>query len=120
MNLKKYSAFILMLFCTTFLMAQTEKRFSLSFSNIPLSEAMPKVEKASGYTFFYNPTEVNIKVKVSLSVQNETVRKAMDKMLNPVGIGFEITNSQIVLFPNNKKNTETQGSKVTVKGQLFL
>lgn len=52
MNLKKYSAFILMLFCTTFLMAQTEKRFSLSFSNIPLSEAMPKVEKASGYTFF--------------------------------------------------------------------
>ena len=32
MNLKKYSAFILMLFCTTFLMAQTEKRFSLSFS----------------------------------------------------------------------------------------
>lgn len=49
MNLKKYSAFILMLFCTTFLMAQTEKRFSLSFSNIPLSEAMPKVEKASGY-----------------------------------------------------------------------
>ena len=48
MNLKKYSAFILMLFCTTFLMAQTEKRFSLSFSNIPLSEAMPKVEKASG------------------------------------------------------------------------
>ena len=118
MNLKKYSAFILMLFCTTFLMAQTEKRFSLSFSNIPLSEAMPKVEKASGYTFFYNPTEVNIKVKVSLSVQNETVRKAMDKMLNPVGIGFEITNSQIVLFPNNKKNTETQGSKVTVKGKV--
>ena len=42
----------------------------------------------------------------------------MDKMLNPVGIGFEITNSQIVLFPNNKKNTETQGSKVTVKGKV--
>lgn len=118
MNLKKYSAFILMLFCTTFLMAQTEKRFSLSFSNIPLSEAMPKVEKASGYTFFYNPAEVNIRVEVSLSVQNETVRKAMDKMLNSVGIGFEITNSQIVLFPSNKKSTGTQGGKVTVKGKV--
>ena len=71
MNLKKYSAFILMLFCTTFLMAQTEKRFSLSFSNIPLSEAMPKVEKASGYTFFYNPTEVNAEFNLQMQQNSD-------------------------------------------------
>lgn len=65
MNLKKYSAFILMLFCTTFLMAQTEKRFSLSFSNIPLSEAMPKVEKASGYTFFIIPLKSILRLRLA-------------------------------------------------------
>lgn len=67
MNLKKHFALLTLLFFSVVLSAQVkEKMITISFSKIPLSEAMARIEKTSGYTFFYDATQVNVKQEVSL------------------------------------------------------
>ena len=44
------------------------KKISVSFSNIPLKEAILKIEVASGYTFFYDGNKIDLGQKVSFVV----------------------------------------------------
>lgn len=119
MNLKKHLAILLLLFCVLSLSAQVkEKLVSVSFANIPLSEAMAKFQQASGYTFFYDAAQINVQQKVSIDVKNMTVSKATASMLKNTNIGFEITNSQIALFPKSGKSTPT-GKDIAIKGTVM-
>lgn len=118
MNLKKHLAILLLLFSVLSASAQVkEKLISLSFSNIPLTEAMARFEKASGYTFFYDAAQIDVKQKVSLSAKNMAVNKAASSMLKGTDLGFEITNTQIALFPK-KAVEEASGEKITVRGKI--
>ena len=46
---------MLLYFCGSSIYAQVkDKLVTISFKNIPLSEAMARIEKESGYTFFYD------------------------------------------------------------------
>lgn len=118
MNLKKHLAILLLLFSVLSASAQVkEKLISLSFSNIPLTEAMARFEKASGYTFFYDAAQIDVKQKVSLSAKNMAVNKAASSMLKGTDLGFEITNTQIALFPK-KSVEEASGEKITVRGKI--
>ena len=82
MNLK-HLVFLLLLFVCVNLSAQTkEKQITISFSNIPLSEAMARIEKASGYTFFYDAKQTDIKQTVSLNAKKELISEALKKMFS--------------------------------------
>ena len=74
---KQLIILILVLLCAPVSAQKKEKLITLKFTNIPLSEAMPKVEKQSGYTFFYESQQIDIKQKVSLNVKNETINKTI-------------------------------------------
>ncbi|BEG99952.1 SusC/RagA family TonB-linked outer membrane protein [Bacteroides sedimenti] len=120
MNLKKYIATFLLLFSVLSLSAQVaEKRINLSFSNITLAEAMTQIEKSSGYTFFYDVNKTNVKQRVTLSAKNTSLKKAIELMLKSTDLDFEVTNSQIALFPKNKKITENTTDKdANIKGTI--
>lgn len=112
MNLKKHFALLTLLFFSVVLSAQVkEKMITISFSKIPLSEAMARIEKTSGYTFFYDATQVNVKQEVSLNVKQVPVSKAVGEMLKGIDLSFEVTSTQIALFP--KKSTPAQTGKAT-------
>lgn len=112
MNLKKHFALLTLLFFSVVLSAQVkEKMITISFSKIPLSEAMARIEKTSGYTFFYDATQVNVKQEVSLNVKQVSVSKAVGEMLKGIDLSFEVTSTQIALFP--KKSTPAQTGKAT-------
>ena len=116
MNLKNYFATLLLFFYAINLSAQMqEKKITINFSNIPLSEAMGRIEKSTGYTFFYDAAQVNVKQKVSLNSKNELISKALDKMLHPLNLSYEITNTQIAVF--NKKAISL-GTNVKVHGKV--
>ena len=53
------------------------KKISVSFSNIPLKEAILKIEVASGYTFFYDGNKIDLGQKVSLSVSDQPIESAL-------------------------------------------
>ena len=68
---------MLLYFCGSSIYAQVkDKLVTISFKNIPLSEAMARIEKESGYTFFYDATQVNSNQKVSLNVSNSSIAEA--------------------------------------------
>lgn len=118
MNFKRHLAILLLLFSVLSASAQVkEKLISLSFSNIPLSEAMVKFQNVSGYTFFYDAKQIDLTKRVSLSVKDAPVQKAVGLLLRNTALGFDITNTQIVLFPK-KSVEETSGESITVRGKI--
>lgn len=119
MKHRKILAVLLLLLLTLPLSAQVkEKMITLSFSGIPLNEAMKQFEKASGCTFFYDATQVDDKQKVSLNVENTTVHKAVTAMLKGTNLNFEITKTQIALFPKKNKQIPT-GQITRIKGTVI-
>ena len=72
---------------------------TVRFSDIPLSEAISAVESASRYTFLYDAAGLDLSVKVSLSAENTPINEALDMMLSPVSVGYEINGRQIALYP---------------------
>src|SRR5574344_1259485 len=117
MKYKEYLAIFLLLFGILKLSAQNkEKGVTLNISNVTLSEAMTKFEKASGYTFFSDASQVNTRQKVSLKVKDTPVRKAVDLLLRNTNLTYEITNTQIALF---QKKAESHNKYTHLKGKVL-
>lgn len=92
--------FLLMFFSFRLLAAEAaDKKITLSFSNLPLKEAIRKVEAASGYTFFYDVHKTDLTQRVSLTAHHLPLEDAVRAMLQNTRLSFEITNRQIALFP---------------------
>jgi len=90
---------------------QKDRTITISFKNIVLSEALKKIENVSSYTFFYDALKIDLNKKVSLNVSNKTVKDAVTEMLSGTSIGFEITDTQIALFPLKQKDSNFSSSE---------
>lgn len=99
------SLFLLFFTITNAVAQQQMTRFRFSFKEIPLIEAMKKVESITQYTFFYDRNTIQVDKKVSLSVENASIEEVIQKMLAGTGISFEISNRQIVLIPAQNSST---------------
>lgn len=75
------------------------KSFSIQLENVLLSDAISQIEKASGYSFFYDENKIDFSHRVSIDAQNQTVAKVLDSILKSTGLIYEISNNQIVLLP---------------------
>ena len=117
MILKKRVAFLLLLILCVPLSAQVkEKLITVDFSDLPLLEAINRIEKVSRYTFFYDANQVDVKQKVSLKVKKATAQQAMNVMLKNTDLKYEVTNTQIALFTKDKPEALEHG--ITIKGQV--
>ena len=77
MNLKKKLVLFLAILFSLNLFAQAPgESLTISFQNIPLSEAIKKIESVSKYTFFYDALKLDVNQKVSLKANNTPVRIA--------------------------------------------
>lgn len=114
-----YVVFLLMFFSFRLLAAEaTDKKITLSFSNLPLKEAIRKVEAASGYTFFYDVHKTDLTQKVSLTARDLPLEDAVRAMLKNTGLGFEITNRQIALFPQSEGTSAARQTPHKVTGTV--
>ena len=118
MEYKKIHLLIIVCLFSIGIFAQSgTEKISISFSKIPLKEAMTKVEKASGYLFSYDATEINTEQLVSLNCKNEEIRLALRKMFGSTTITFKFQNRQIVLSPASKEvSAAKKGTVKTVTG----
>src|SRR5690606_1464654 len=76
------------------------QRITLEEQNATLMQVLKKIERQSGYTFFYNKKEVADLGPISISVKNESIDQTLDKILKGRSYGYEIQEKIIVL---NKK-----------------
>ena len=93
-----------------------EEKLTVSFQNLPLSEAIKQIENVSSYTFFYDTSKINADQKVSLQANQTPVRQAMKQMLGKTDINWDIQNSQIIL--TQKDAPAAKGGKITVQGNV--
>lgn len=108
MRLKLYVSAVLLAMGSLLARGQSENdRITVSFRDIPLSEAISAVESASRYTFLYDAAGLDLSVKVSLSADNVPIQEALDRMLSPVSTGYEINGRQIALYPLNSGGVTT-------------
>lgn len=110
---------LLLLICFSFRLSAaetTDQKITLSFSNLPLKEAIEKVEAASGYTFFYDVHKTDLTQKVSLTATDLPIETAVRAMLKNTRIGFEITNRQIALFPLSQRTPGVRQTPHKVTG----
>lgn len=115
---KQLIILILVLLCAPVSAQKKEKLITLKFTNIPLSEAMPKVEKQSGYTFFYESQQIDIKQEVSLNVKNETINKTIAALLKGTNVKFEIDATHIILY-TGKNNKAISGQPQNISGTVI-
>lgn len=116
MNLKKKLAVFLAILFSLNLFAQAPgETITISFQNIPLSEAIKKIESVSKYTFFYDALKLNVNQKVSLNAQKTPIQQAISQMLGNSDIKFEIKQSQIILY---NKNVPSDEKKISIRGNV--
>ena len=111
-------AILLLLVCkwTTVAHGQTqEPAINIEFTDIPLSEAISRIEKSSKYTFFYDAKQTDLTLRVSLHAKQLPISAALRQMLAPTGLDFTISERQIALIPAARK---TPAGSRTITGTV--
>ena len=75
---------------------QQEPTLDMEFTDIPLSEAISRIEKNTRYTFFYDAKQTDLSQHVSLKAKRMPISAALKEMLAPTGLNFTITERQIL------------------------
>jgi TonB-linked SusC/RagA family outer membrane protein len=119
MKFKNIHLFLLVCLFSINVVAQngTEK-ISISLKDTSLKKAMEEIEKVSGYTFFYNATEIDVKEPVSLTANDMELRLAIRQMLEPTKLTFKFQRKQIVLTLKEEEAVKS-GKQKTVSGTVL-
>lgn len=81
--------------------AQLEKKVTLEVVNEPLSQVLTKIEDLSGYKVLFTYDEIQ-QYRVSVNLNNQTVRAAMRRVLSDIPMEFTIKGKFITVFSSNR------------------
>ncbi|WP_460977700.1 TonB-dependent receptor [Spirosoma knui] len=79
------------------------QRISLKTETTNLKKALVTLERTTEVLFVYNPREILVNQKVTLDSRFTTLREALNELLTPLHIRYEVAGKQIVLFKNDKQ-----------------
>ncbi|PBQ30586.1 hypothetical protein CNR22_01960 [Sphingobacteriaceae bacterium] len=86
-----------------------EKRITLTAANKLLSEVLADLGEKEGLSFTYGST-INLSQRVTVNLNSVSLTEALDKILKPCNIEWEIIDKQVVLMPGNKPRFTISGS----------
>ena len=91
---------------------------SLKCENVLLREVFKSLKQQTGYLFVFNEEELDKAARVSVSINNSTLAKALDRVLRGLPYTYEIIDDMVVIKPAPVKTTarDSVGRKVEVKG----
>lgn len=119
-KLKHLTIVLLFFFISLPVKGQSDEiRITLSFENMPLKEAVGKIEDAAKVTFIYDANKTDLTQKVSLKAQNILLSDALVAMLKPTDLSFEVIKSSVVLFPRQAAATTSVQTVSQVKGRVI-
>jgi len=96
--------FLLLLIALVQVSAKTfsqSTKMDLKYENVKLSELLSKIEKTSGYRFFYDSEVVDVSKIVSVDLKDSNIQKVLDKVLSP-DISYEMVDDHIIVLKNKK------------------
>jgi TonB-linked SusC/RagA family outer membrane protein len=74
-----------------------QAKISVSFSEVPIEQALDEIEKQSGYTFLYNDATINSKQKVTLHVKDKDLSLVLPELFSKQNVSYTISGKQIIL-----------------------
>src|SRR5690606_42134606 len=74
------------------------QRITLVERNATLVQVLRKIEKQSGYTFFYNKRAVSVAHPINVSIKDKDLEAALECVFVDTPYGFDIQEKLIVLI----------------------
>jgi len=96
--------------------AQTQ-RLNLQVTNESVGSVLEKIESETEFFFFYNNQVIDFNKKVTLDLRKKTIDEVLDELFKDSNVQYTINNRQIILYPRDSGNEETQQTK-TVSGKV--
>lgn len=109
--------------CLMSIQTSAQKRIiSIRAVNEPIVEVMKKIEKSSGFTFFYNDSTIDKTRKVTVDARNEDIENVLRDIFAKSGTQFSIMDKNIVLSQSTQKTASIapprNSDRQTVKGTV--
>lgn len=106
LNIMKIS--ILLLLIGIFSVSATgysqEARVSITVNNTTINEVFTEIKAQTNYSFWFDVKDVDIDRKVSIDVENETVKSVLSTLLKGQGLGFELKGNHIIIVKKEALN----------------
>ncbi|MBN8820909.1 TonB-dependent receptor [Spirosoma sp.] len=77
------------------------QRITLKTEKTNLKKALVTLERSTEVLFVYNPREIPVNQKVTLDSRYATLKEALNELLTPLNIRYEVAGKQIILFKND-------------------
>ena len=78
-----------------------KKRITLKIKAEEIGNILTEIERLSGGKFMYSPEIIQSNRKVSIVARNEEVAAVLNRLLQPLGIRYEVVNNYIILSRKN-------------------
>lgn len=78
-----------------------DQRIALKAETTTLKAALTTLERTTHVLFVYNPREIQANRKVTLDARFATLKEALNELLTPLNIRYEVSGKQIALFRND-------------------
>lgn len=108
--------FLFFVFISSGAVSQTnEKKISIQNGSISLKEAFSQIEEQTGYSIAYEQLTLDLNKKISLSLENADIDKALTHILNEGQYTYKITGYHIIISPSTgeKKPVKRKTDKPT-------
>ncbi len=92
------------------------KPITIQNKNISLQEAFTEIEQQTGYSIAYELSAVDVKRKISLSLESQSIDKALAQILKDTRYSYKITGYHIIITPSGnelQKSTKEKTEKPT-------
>ena len=97
------------------------QNITLSEKSSSLEKVLNKIEKQTGYIFWYNTTLIKQSPKVSVDVVNSTIEQTLNACFKNLPISYTIVQNTIVLKPKAPGSVVLQAppaNLITIKGKV--
>ncbi|MDN5286468.1 MAG: SusC/RagA family TonB-linked outer membrane protein [Mucilaginibacter sp.] len=108
-----------------------DKKISISLSNTTLVDVLTHLQKNDKVKFIYSSTAINGLQKVTINMENQSLKNVLDEVLKSKGISYEVLQDRIVLGKAtaaslnttepgvvSTANTETDVAAVPITGKV--
>jgi len=115
-NLKKVwnKLFLLFLFMAVFRISAFAQ-ITVSANNMKIRQVITQIEKAGDYSFFYSDDYLDLDKKISVSMKNESIENALNKIFQGTNIHYAITENKQILLTTE----DLQGKPVVIPAKNY-
>jgi hypothetical protein len=75
---------------------------SINSNQLSIKQVFQQLEKQSGYSFFYKDVILEKIKDTGVKLENSSLQQALDAILKPNGLDYEVVNRTVIIKPISK------------------